>query len=165
MRYLRLMQDAQTPQQALDIAAATTRQARAATALPRWLPPVAGLVAGSIVVLLNVAIDDGGDTPVTWIAVILGIASVVVYCKLVQRLRGIRNARGVTPRPVAWWKHEAVMVLIIVAVPTGNLAYSGWDLFLRILPGAVLGVWMWFELGRPWTAPWKSRPRTGSWEN
>ncbi|MFI6046956.1 hypothetical protein ACIA8C_35425 [Nocardia sp. NPDC051321] len=155
------MQDAQTPQQALDIAAAATRQARAAAALPRWLPPVTGLLAGITIVMLCTAIDDGGDTVLTWIAGILGIASGVVYYKLAQSVRGFRHARGVIPLPLAWWKQEVVMLLAIFAIPTESLSYSGWGLWLRILPGVIVAGWIWYEQGRPW----KSRPRTGSWEN
>ncbi|WP_194838949.1 hypothetical protein [Nocardia sp. XZ_19_369] len=152
------MQEAQTPRQALDIAAATTRQAHEAAALPTWGPVAAGVFAGLFTGLLTTVNRLGIDDPRAWIAAIAGIASGLAYYTIARWLHRTRRARGLIPLPLAQWKQITVLALIVPTVPLLGLAdqrMSGW---LPLLCGLITGGWIWFELARPQTAPWKTRP-------
>ncbi|WP_167474959.1 hypothetical protein [Nocardia arthritidis] len=154
------MHDAQTPQEALDIAAATTRQAKDATALPMWGPIAAGFMTALTVFLLSTAIDHSDDPLRASIFGIPGIASGFVYYKLLQWLRRTRRARGIMPLPQPSWKFYLVLILSIALMPPHGLESSRWDLWLQILSSAIMGGWIWFDQARPRLTPWKAR-----WKN
>ncbi|WP_433729184.1 hypothetical protein ACQP0C_41010 [Nocardia sp. CA-129566] len=147
------MQDAQTPQQALDIAAATTRQAHQAAALPSWVAVATGVFGGLGIAMLTMAGDYDMLGVIGWIA---GIASLTVYSVLVWWLRRARRARGILPVPTKEWKQATVGLLVIVVVPMLGHANSGLYLGMSLLCGVIMGVWSWYEVARPWTTPWQN---------
>ncbi|MFQ6327258.1 hypothetical protein ACLMAL_14115 [Nocardia sp. CWNU-33] len=159
------MQDAQTPQQALDIAAAATRQAHEAAAVPSWGPSVAGLLTALTVMLLDTAVEEDLSTVLTAILIIAAIATSFALLKVAFWMRATRRARGIIPRPPSQWKDEAVSWLAIVIVPCLALVHSGLGVWLRLLASVILGGWVWYSQSRPQTAPWKTRPRTAPWKN
>lgn len=158
------MREQQSPEQALDIAAAATRDANRAAAVPGWAPVAAGVSAGLGDVLFVTVLDDGANNPHTWIEAIAGIALVLAYVALVRWMRLTQLARGVLPTPVPQWKLQAVPIVVLVAVPMLGLAIAGLDVWRRILTGVILGGWVWYVMARPqiaarmtrlWTPPWK----------
>ncbi|MFI1912694.1 hypothetical protein [Nocardia sp. NPDC020380] len=159
------MREAQTPEQALDIAAAATRDANRAAALPGWAPVAAGVSGGLGAVLLVTVLDDGANNPLTWIEAITGIALVLAYLALVRWMRLTQLARGVLPTPVSQWKQEAVPIVVLLAVPMLGLAVAGLDGWRRVLTGAILGGWIWYVQARPQIAAWKQRSRTPPWKH
>ncbi|MCC3312339.1 hypothetical protein [Nocardia africana] len=154
------MHDPQTPQQALAIATATTRQAHAAAALPRWHPVAAAVTGALAALLLCTVISDGVGGPVGWIVLLGGIGSGCVYFRLVQQQRGIQRARGVVALPMAEWKEFAALLAVLLVVPLVGYAVSGSDGWVRVVSSVVMGGWIWFAQARPrilsreWR-PWK----------
>ncbi|MEU0501532.1 hypothetical protein [Nocardia sp. NPDC005998] len=158
------MQEAQTPQQALDIAAATTRQAHEAAALPSWGPFAAGVFAGLFVTLLGLANALGFDDPIAWTAAIGAIASYAVHYAIARWLRRVRRARGLIPVPLAEWKF-IVALLVVLLIPDlgiGNPSLAAW---LQLPCGLIMGGWIWFAQARPQTAPWKTRRWIAPWKS
>ncbi|MFJ9371639.1 hypothetical protein ACIRRA_45660 [Nocardia sp. NPDC101769] len=152
------MQDAETPQQALDIAAATTRHAHEAAALPSW-QPVAAAVSGALAnLLLCTLVADGIGRPLGWIILIGGIGSGWVYFRLVQRQRRTQRARGIVPLPMGEWKQNMALLVVILVVPLVGHASSGSDGWIRVASSVVLGGWIWFMQARPRILSWKTRP-------
>ncbi|MEU7143356.1 hypothetical protein ABZ942_28205 [Nocardia sp. NPDC046473] len=151
------MHDAQTPQQALDIAAATTRQAHEAAALPSWGPFAAGAFAGLFVTLFGLAKVFGFDNPVAWAATAGAIASYGVYFAISRWLRRVRFARGLIPAPLAEWKFMVVLLLVLL-IPDFGLENLTVAALLQLLGGLIMGGWIWFAEARPKTALWKIRP-------
>ncbi|WP_405166764.1 hypothetical protein OG203_17675 [Nocardia sp. NBC_01499] len=151
------MQEAQTPQQALDVAAAATRRAHEAAALPTWGPFAAGVFAGLFVTLFGLALLLGFDDPIKWTALIGAIASFAVYYAIVRWLRRVRRARGLIPVPLAEWKFLVVLIVVLI-IPDfghGNQSLTAW---LQLPCGLVMGGWMWFAQARPNGALWRMRP-------
>ncbi|WP_063065604.1 hypothetical protein [Nocardia violaceofusca] len=154
------MYDAQTPQQALDLATATTRQAHEAAALPRWQPVAAAVTGALAVLLLCTAIADGVGGPFGWIVLIGGIGSGCAFAVLLQKQRRTQRARGVVPRPPAEWKQNVALLVVLLVVPLAGYAMSGSDGWIRVAAGVVMGGWIWFTQARPRilsreTRPWK----------
>ncbi|MCP9620810.1 hypothetical protein FOH10_25655 [Nocardia otitidiscaviarum] len=107
--YLRLIHAGrQTPQQALDTAAAATRQAHEAAAVPRWGPVAAGVLTALAMLLIETVIEDNLSLVVRAILVVAGIAIIVANFKVLWWMRDLRRARGVVPREPSPWKDEAV---------------------------------------------------------
>ncbi|MVU81227.1 hypothetical protein GPX89_28780 [Nocardia sp. ET3-3] len=143
------MQDAQTPQQALDIAAATTRQAHEAAALPRW-QPIAAAVSGALAAfLLCTLVADGIGRPFGWIILIAGIGSGCVVFGFARRQRRLQRVRGIVPLPMAEWKQNVALLVVILAVPLIGHATSMPDASTRLASSVVLGAWIWFMQSRP----------------
>lgn len=163
--YGRLMHDAQTPQQALDLAAATTRQAHDAAAVPRWRPIVAGLSAGITMMLLLTAMEDGLSILLTSVLVIAGIATGFVCYRVTRWIRETRSARGIVPRQPSEWTREIVTTVVILVVPFFAVEGSRFELWLRLLSGVLLSGWVWYDLARPRTDRWTKRLRTAPWKN
>ncbi|GAB2451375.1 hypothetical protein GCM10027262_75710 [Nocardia tengchongensis] len=154
--YGQLMQEAQTPQQALDIAAATTRQAHEAAALPSWGPIAAGVFAGLYVTLVGVAMVFELDDPIAWTAAIGAIASFAVWYAIVRWLRRVRRARGLIPVPLAEWKFMVVLVVALL-IPDFGFGNPRLGALLQLLAGLIMGGWSWFDQARPQIASWKTR--------
>ncbi len=152
------MQDAQTPQQALDIAATTTRQAHEAAAPPRWQPVAAGLSGALADLLLCTLVDDGIGRPFGWIILIGGIVSGSVYFRLAQQQRRTQRDRGIVPLPMVEWKQMVALLAVIMVVPLAGYALSGSHGRIRVASSVVLGGWIWFMQSRPRILSWKSRP-------
>lgn len=150
------MQDAQTPQQALDTARTATRQAHDAAAPPGWVPIAAGVLFGLTAVLISTAFDDRTSTPVVWAGVFaFGSVSVALGWWVSRMAR----ARGIVPRPwalqpVAEWKQ--ILLLVLQPLPVGALTALGVDnVWWRLAAGVAAGGWIWFGLSRQWPARWK----------
>ncbi|WP_157514033.1 hypothetical protein [Nocardia concava] len=151
------MTEIQTPQEALDVAAASTRQARDAAALPTWGPIAAGVAGGLAVMLLCTVVEIGVVSPLGWGAGVAGIAAGVVYYRLLGWLKRVRRERGIIPLPLAEWKQNVLLIVVIMVVPPVGLAGSGLDVWLRLLSAAIMGVWIWFTQARPRFTWWKNR--------
>ncbi|WP_327151319.1 hypothetical protein [Nocardia sp. NBC_01329] len=150
------MQDAQTPQQALDIARTTTRHAREAAAPSGWIPFAAGAFGGLTAVLTSTAFGDGASNPAIWVG---AIVSGSVFVALVWWLSRTARARGIVPRslteqPVVQWKQSLLLVLppLLIGAVAALGVDSGW---WRLVTGVVLGGWLWFGLSRRWPVQWK----------
>lgn len=154
------MQDSQTPQQALDIAAAATRQAHEAAALSRWQPVAAGVSGALAVLLLCTVIADGVGRPLGWGMLIGGICSGWVYFKLLQRQRGMQRDRGIVPLPMAEWTQIIAILVVTLVVPLVGFAVSGPAGWIRVVSSVALGGWIWFVQARPRILAGKSRPWT-----
>ncbi|MEV5649257.1 hypothetical protein AB0L57_13480 [Nocardia sp. NPDC052254] len=160
------MQDPQTPQQALDIAAAATRQARGAAALLSWGPVAAGVFGGLAASLLCVAADAAMDSPLRWAVVVPGIAGFVsgaVFYLLGRWLRHVRRARGIIPLPPAEWKQIVALLAVVLVVV--SLSSGSGSIWLRVLSGSILAGWIWFQLARPQIGFGTRRPWTRAWKN
>lgn len=156
------MQDAQTPQQALDIAAAATRHAHAAAAVPRWGPVTAGVLTALTMLLIETVIEDNLSLVVRATLVVAGIAVIGADFKVLWWMRDLRRARGVIPREPSPWKDEAVWWLALVIVPCLVWVNSEYRLWPRLLTSLILGGWIWYVAARP---SWKSRLRSAPWKN
>ncbi|MEU6586514.1 hypothetical protein [Nocardia sp. NPDC046763] len=144
------MHDAQTPQQALDIAAAATRQAHEAVAVPKWGPMTAGLLSALFVVLIHAVFEDGLGMVLRAILLATTIAVMVALYKLVRWMRDLRRARGVIPRSSQM--NQAVALL--------------WLFLPDVLAAPMLGRWVWHDqAARPRAMSWKSRLRTPRWKS
>ncbi|KZM74366.1 hypothetical protein [Nocardia terpenica] len=147
------MNDVPTPQDALDIASAATRQARTAPAMPRWVPPVGGLLAGGGVFMVNLALHSGGDrNPYLLAAGAAAIVGFYVITRLLYRqwLNGGVMPRSATEEPVQPWKQWAMYWLPMFFICFVGQLMTGW---LVIPFGLIVGGWMWFQLARrrmPW---------------
>ncbi|MFB8278494.1 hypothetical protein [Nocardia colli] len=158
------MQEAPTPQQALDIAAATTRQAHEAAALPTWGPAATGVFAGLFVTLLGVANVREFDDPIAWTLTVAALASMAVSFAIGRRMRRLRRARGLVPRPLAEWKFIVVLLAVLI-VPGISLGNPTLTVGLQILCGLIMGGWIWYDGARPQTASWKFRRWIARWGN
>ncbi|WP_405492209.1 hypothetical protein [Nocardia sp. NBC_00511] len=143
------MQDSQTPQQALDIAAAATRQAHEAAALSRWQPVAAGVSGALAVLLLCTVVEDGVGRPLGWVVLVGGICSGWVYFTLVRRQRGIQRDRGIVPLPMAERTQIIAILVVTLVVPLVGFAVSGPAVWIRVVSSVVLGGWIWFVQARP----------------
>ncbi|RJO79166.1 hypothetical protein D5S18_02115 [Nocardia panacis] len=143
------MQEAPTPQQALDIATATTRQAHEAAALPRWEPVVTAALGALASFLLCMLVADGIERPFGWMILIGGIGLGWMYFRLAQRQRRTQRARGIVPLPMVEWKQIMGMLVVILVVPLAGHAVSGSDGGIRIASSIVLSGWIWFMQARP----------------
>jgi hypothetical protein len=153
------MQDPQTPQQALDIAATTTRQAHEGAVLPRW-QPIAAAVSGTLAaLLLCTVISEGIGRPFGWILLIGGIGSGSVFFGLAQLQRRTQRARGIVPLPMVEWKGIVGLLAVILVPQLVGYAISGSNGgWVRVASSVVLGGWIWFNLERPRILSWKTRP-------
>lgn len=155
--YVVVVTEIQTPQEALDVAAASTRQAREAAALPTWGPIAAGASGGLAIMLLCTVIEIGVVSPVGWGAGIAGIVAGVVYFRLLGWLRRVRRERGIIPLPLVAWKQDILLVVAILVVPPVGLSGSALGVGLWLLSAAVLGGWIWYSQARPRFTWWKAR--------
>ncbi|MFD6162565.1 hypothetical protein ACFWF7_03110 [Nocardia sp. NPDC060256] len=151
------MQEAQTPQQALEIAAATTRQAREAAALPSWGPFAAGVFAGLFGTLFGLAVVFEFDDPIAWTALAGSIAAYAAHFAVTRWLRRVRQARGLIPAPMATWKFMVVLIIVLL-IPDSGFGNPSLTIWLQVLAGLIMGGWIWFAEARPKTALWKIRP-------
>ncbi|WP_327142756.1 hypothetical protein [Nocardia sp. NBC_01327] len=158
------MHEAQTPQQALDIAAATTRQAQEAAALPSGGPFAAGVFAAVFSTMLGLTTVFDFDDPITWAAAAGAVASGLMCFATVRWLRRVRRARGLVPVPLAQWKFTVILVVVLV-VPVFGFGNPSVAVGLQVVAGVILGGWVWFEQARPQGMPWKTRRRIASWRS
>ncbi|MEV6773731.1 hypothetical protein AB0N05_34360 [Nocardia sp. NPDC051030] len=144
------MSDELTPQDALDIASASTRRARSAQAGRGWVPPVAALLCFGTFFLFGDMIDMLVDRTIT----VRGVAGIVVGVAfgffMPWVIRAWRNG-GVVPRsladePLQRWKRTALGLTPFVAFAL--LSDSAFAL--------VMGVWVWIQLARPRIALWRN---------
>ncbi|GAB2506747.1 hypothetical protein GCM10027167_04060 [Nocardia heshunensis] len=148
--YDAIMSDALTPEDALEIASATTSRARSAPARPRWVPTVGALLCFGTFLLIGDAVAMPIDRAITARGV-AGIVVTLAFCLFVSRvLREWRNG-GVVPRslaeqPVRRWKRVAVGWLPPFVGVTLLGAMPGW---LTIASAVIMGAWMWFQLSQP----------------
>ncbi|MFB8003911.1 hypothetical protein [Nocardia sp. NPDC056000] len=154
------MQEAQTPQQALDIAVTTTRKAHAAGALPGWQPVAAGVSGALAALLLCTLVADGIGRPLGWLILIGGISLGCAYFGFMQWQRRTQRTHGIVPLPMAEWKQITAILVVSLLVPLVGFAVSGPDGWVRIASSGVLGGWIWFHQARPRilsgkTWPWK----------
>ncbi|MFE9580974.1 hypothetical protein ACFYO1_31680 [Nocardia sp. NPDC006044] len=140
------------------MATAATRRAHAATSLPSWGPVAAGAAGGIAAFLLCTAIDDSGSILVRAILAVAGIAVGAVYFRLLRWLRDVRRARGILPLPIAEWKQNTMVILVVAITPIG---LGGLGIWLQLVPSAIIGVWIWFVQARPRISVGKLR----SWQN
>ncbi|QIS21026.1 hypothetical protein [Nocardia terpenica] len=149
------MNDVPTPQDALDIASAATEQARTAPAMPRWVPPVGGLLAGGTIVMIKLAPrSDDGVHPFFLVA---ALAAITVLYVITNRLSREWLNSGVMPRsaheePVERWKQRTMYWLPLVFFCFLAPLMTGW---LIIPAGLIAGGWIWFQLARR-RVPWAS---------
>ncbi|MFI1918134.1 hypothetical protein [Nocardia sp. NPDC020380] len=152
------MHDAQNPQQALDIAAAATRQAQEAASLPRWAPISAGVLTGLFLVLMDAVFWLNLGVVLRSIAVIAMIVAGIALYKVTSWIRATRRARGVLPVPPPRWQNNTM---------SGLLQVIGPFLFApaEMLIDAIFGAWIWFtESGRHTTSR-KARRRSSPPKN
>ncbi|ATL68741.1 hypothetical protein CRH09_23680 [Nocardia terpenica] len=148
-----LVNDVPTPQDALEIAAAATEQARTAPAMPRWVPPVGGLLAGGAIVMIKLAPrSDDGVHP---FFVVAALAAIAVLYGITTRLSRAWLDGGVVPRsareePVERWKQRAMYWLPLIFFCFLAPLVTGW---LVVPAGLIGGGWIWFQLARRRT-PW-----------
>ncbi|MGW5109242.1 hypothetical protein [Nocardia sp. NPDC004123] len=144
------MSDALAPQDALDIASATTRRARSAPARPRWVPTAGALLCFCSFFLIGDAVAMPIDRAIT----VRGVAGIVVTVAfgafVAWVLREWRNG-GVVPRslaeqPVQRWKRVALGWLPPFVGVTLLGAMPGW---MTIASAVIMGAWMWFQLTQP----------------
>ncbi|MFF2554569.1 hypothetical protein ACFVUS_26450 [Nocardia sp. NPDC058058] len=147
------MHDMHTPEQALEIAAATTRQAHEAAELPTWGPVAAGVLAGLGVALLCAAEADF-ISGFSWIAWIAGTTSIAAALMVSRWLGKVRRDRGLVPAPVSEWKLLLVVVVLAPSVPMLGLAFPAWYGLLCGVAGVIAGGWIWMTQARPRTMPW-----------
>ncbi|MFJ4654388.1 hypothetical protein ACIP5Y_24225 [Nocardia sp. NPDC088792] len=148
------MHDEQTPQQALDIAAAATRRAHEAARVPGWAPASAGVLTALVLVLIDVAIGSDLGLVIRAIAAIAGIAAGIALFKVMSWIRATRRTRGVLPRPASRRQNGAIWWL-------QQLVPFQWA---EILIDVIVGAWIWYTESRFHT-PWKRRPRTAPKKN
>lgn len=157
-RTLTIVNDAQTPRDALDIAAAATRQARRAAAVPGWAPPVGGLLLGGALTLLYTPLLDSR----------IGIpAALAVGCVLIALLTWLSRrwkTVGVVPRqryqqPGQRWK-RVLLFAMLTLLPTfvgsevKEQTGSYWWVFIPF--GIIMCGWGWFALARVQAATWRN---------
>ncbi|MEV6072348.1 hypothetical protein AB0L82_37900 [Nocardia sp. NPDC052001] len=149
------MHDMHTPEQALEIAAAATRQARDAAELPTWGPVAAGLLAGLGVALFGVAEAQIDFTSaLNLIGLIGGTLSLAAFFAVSRWLARVRRERGLVPAPVSMWKVILVVVVLAPMVPMLGLAFPALYGWLCGLAGVIAGGWIWMTQARPRTMPW-----------
>ncbi|WP_306357356.1 MULTISPECIES: hypothetical protein [unclassified Nocardia] len=149
------MNAAPTPQDALQIAADATEQARRAPAMPGWVPPVAGLLGGSGLVLFNLGQPARSETNIeltlTGTALLLTLAALMAWLHFTQRNDGVRP-RAMWQRPARRWARVSVfLVPILFGAIVGTSLEGG-----PLIPfGMAMGGWIWFVLARQRGIPWR----------
>ncbi|MEU6559423.1 hypothetical protein [Nocardia nova] len=152
------MNDAQSPVDALDIAAAATGQARRAAAVPHWAPPVGGLLLGGALTLLYTPLLDARiGIPA---AIALGCVLLALMTWLSRRWKTI----GVVPRqryqqPAQRWKQILLFAIVVllpgfVGAAVKEQTGSYWWVFIPF--GIIVCGWGWFALARLQPATWRS---------
>lgn len=141
------MHDAQNPQQALDIAAAATRQAQEAASAPRWAPVSAGVLTALFLVLMDAALWLNLGVALRSIAGIATVVTGIALYKVVSWMHATRRARGVLPLAPPRWQSNAVWWVFLLA-PAGMLI------------DVIVGAWTWYAESGRHTASRKMRPRT-----
>ncbi|MGW0246532.1 hypothetical protein ACWDYH_07805 [Nocardia goodfellowii] len=149
------MNDAPTPQDLLSIASSTTMQARRAASMPGWVPPTAGLLGSSSLILAGVARPEL-DNAVFWPILSVAAAIFCVFLVLVtwvshrQRKIGVVS-RALADEPTRRWQRILVYSLpIVIAIAvngflTANPLLDGW---VHVVFALLLGGCTWWALER-----------------
>ncbi|MBF6096712.1 hypothetical protein [Nocardia cyriacigeorgica] len=150
-----------TPQEALLIAATSRDRARRSSTVPRWMPPVAGLVGGGGIGLVYLGLFGPRIDPAPFAA---GIALTLLSVGLAGWLSRSWRDAGVMPRrrtdePVQRWKQIAafaVPVGLTVAVGQYLGSHTGGLRWMCLPLGLLFGCWLWFALARQRAATCRS---------
>lgn len=148
-----LVSEEPTPQEQLSIASAAMGQARRASVVPRWAPPIVGILGGIAISLVYM-----GLFPPQAIDVPLFAAGVALSCVLLGLhawLTGVWRKSGVVPRllveqPTQRWKQVLLFVVpvAVVSVLGSYLGRQTGSQWMFIPFGVAFGGWLWFALAK-----------------
>ncbi|MFB7724817.1 hypothetical protein [Nocardia sp. NPDC056100] len=139
------MIDVPTPQEALNIAAATTERARTAPILPVWAPPIGGVLGGIAFVLVCWWLEGriAAIVGLTAITLIIGIAATFAWSSRAWQ-NGGPLPRSLRAEPAHPWQRALPTALPLALFIFTPLLHGWWLIPL----GVVAGAWIWFNLSR-----------------
>lgn len=121
--------------------------------MPRWAPPVAGLLGGGGITLMYMALFGPA---IDLNVLVAGIVVALMFAGLVAWLRRAWKRGGVIPRTVmppleSWW--QIVLFMVVVTTVTGVGSFLGGQTgslrWLFVPFGLLIGGWFWFALAWP----------------
>ncbi|MFJ2664170.1 hypothetical protein ACIO14_07475 [Nocardia fluminea] len=143
------MNDEPSLQDQLDIAASVTTRARTATPMPKWVPPVAALLAASSLVVVGSARPESDDADFWSVMAIGGAIFCVLLAVMIWVWRRERNS-GVAPRylldlPRRRWQRVSLFLLVVLVPGLVQGFLDGWA---HIIYAVLLGGIGWWVLER-----------------
>ncbi|MGW5918619.1 hypothetical protein ACWFPY_06480 [Nocardia fluminea] len=143
------MNDEPSPQDQLDIAASATLRARAATPMPKWVPPTAALLGASSLIVAGLANPESDDATF-WSIMAIGGAIFCVFLALTLWVWRRERNSGVAPRylldlPRQRWQRVSLFLLVVMVPSMVQGFLDGWA---HVIFAVLLGGIGWWVLER-----------------